>query len=95
MYNKWFSNEVATTLSQGVNPTEVKITSQLSDLKPLCASWIVDLYGHLKKEIGKIIKVSIPQGLQRLLIMLNLFMRKLKILFEVPKLCFLIKKRKE
>ena len=32
--------------------TEVKITSKLSDLKPLHASWIVDLYEHLKKETG-------------------------------------------
>ena len=49
MYNKWFSNEVATQLNRGVDPTEVKITSNLSDLKPLHASWIVDLYEHLKK----------------------------------------------
>ena len=56
MYNKWFSNEVATPLNQGVNPTEIKTTSKLSDLKPLHASWIVDLYGHLKKDTEKIIK---------------------------------------
>ena len=34
MYNAWFSNEVATQLSRGVNPTEVKITSKLPDLMP-------------------------------------------------------------
>ena len=56
MYNEWFSNEVATQLNQGVDPTEVKITSKLSDLKPLHASWIVDLYEHLKKETRMIIK---------------------------------------
>ena len=37
-------------------PTEVKITSKLSDLKPLHASWIVDLYEHLKKETGMVIE---------------------------------------
>ena len=73
MYNEWFSNEVATQLNGGVDPTEAKITSKLSDLKSLHASWIVDLYQPLKKETGMIIKVSIPPGLQRLLIMLNLF----------------------
>ena len=52
MYNKWFSNKVATQLNRGVNSTEVKITSKLPDLKPLRASWIVDLYEHLKKETG-------------------------------------------
>ena len=50
MYNKWFSNEVATQLSRGADPTEVKITARLSDLKPLHASWIVDLYEHFGKE---------------------------------------------
>ena len=49
MYNQWFSNEVATHLNQSVHPTELKIISKLSDLKPLHASWIVDLYEHLKK----------------------------------------------
>ena len=56
MYNEWFSNEVVTQLNRGVDPTEVKITSKLSDLKPLHASWIVDLFEHLKKETGMIIK---------------------------------------
>ena len=56
MYNEWFSNEVATQLNRGVDPTEVKITTKLSDLKPLHASWIVDLYEYLKKETGMIIK---------------------------------------
>ena len=56
MYNEWFSNKVATQRNQGLDPTEVKIPSKLSDLKPLHASWIVDLYEHLKKETGMIIK---------------------------------------
>ena len=38
MYKEWFSNEVATQLNRGVDSTEVKITSKLSDLKPLHAS---------------------------------------------------------
>ena len=50
------SNEVATQQSRGVDHTEVKITSKLLDLKPLHASWIVDLYEHLKKETRMIIK---------------------------------------
>ena len=52
MYNEWFSNEVASQLNRGVDPGEAKITSRLSDLKPLHASWIVDLYQHLKKKQG-------------------------------------------
>ena len=52
MYNERFSNEAATQLNRGVDPTDVKITAKLSDLEPLHASWIVDLYQHLKKETG-------------------------------------------
>ena len=37
MYKKWFSKEVATQLNQSVDPTEVKITSKLLNLKPLHA----------------------------------------------------------
>ena len=50
MYNEWFSNEVAAQLNRGVDPTEVMITSKLSDLKPLHTSWIVDLYEHFRDD---------------------------------------------
>ena len=63
MYNKWFSNKVATQLNRGVSSTEVKITSKLSDLKPSHASWIVDLYEHLKTETGMIIKGFDSRGI--------------------------------
>ena len=63
MYNKWFSNKVAAQLNRGVSSTEVKITSKLSDLKPLHASWIVDLYEHLKTETGMIIKGFDSRGI--------------------------------
>ena len=63
MYNEWFSNEVATQLNRGIDPTAVKITSKLSDLKPLHASSMVDLYEHLKKETGMIIKAFDSAGI--------------------------------
>ena len=56
MYNEWFSNVVTTQLNRSVDPNEVQITSKLSDLKPLHASWIVNLYEHVKKETRMIIK---------------------------------------
>ena len=46
-YNDWFSNEVSVQLKKGTDPADIKITSKLSNLKPLHASWIVDLYKHL------------------------------------------------
>ena len=63
MYNEWFSNEFLTQLNQGVDPTEVKITSKLSDLKPLNVSCIVDLDEHLKKETWMIVKGSDSAGI--------------------------------
>ena len=38
LYNEWFSNQVAIQLKHGIDPADVKITSKLSDLKPLHAS---------------------------------------------------------
>ena len=55
LYNEWFSNQVAIQLKHGIDPTDVKISSKLSDLKPLHASWIVDLYDHLSNEAEMII----------------------------------------
>ena len=46
-YNDWFSNKVSVQLKKGIDPTDIKITSKLSNLKPLHSSWIVDLYKHL------------------------------------------------
>ena len=94
-YNELFSNEAATQLNRGVDPTEVKITSKLSDLKPLHASWIVDLYEHLKKETGVNIKGFDSAGITEAVNNAQSVYEKIRILFEVPKLCFLIKKRKE
>ena len=37
LYNEWFSNQVAIQLKHGIDPADVKISSELSDLKPLHA----------------------------------------------------------
>ena len=34
----------------GKDPTDVKISSKLSDLKPIHGRWIVDWYNHVIKE---------------------------------------------
>ena len=46
-------------LRDGTDPIDVKISSKISDLKPLHASWIVDLYRYLEEE-----KQMIKNGLQ-------------------------------
>ena len=55
-YNDWFSDQVARQLKSGKDPTDIKVSSKLSDLKPLHASWIVDLYKHMQGEDELILK---------------------------------------
>ena len=45
-YNDWFADQVFTQLQNGKDPTNVKISSKLSDLKPIHARWIVDWYNQ-------------------------------------------------
>ena len=46
-------------LRDGIDPIDVRISSKISDLKALHASWIVDLYRYLEDE-----KQMIKNGFQ-------------------------------
>ena len=48
--NDWCSDQVAQQLKSGNDPTDIKVSSKLSDLKPRHPSWIVDLYKHMEGE---------------------------------------------
>ena len=48
-FNDWFSDQVLTQLQKGKDPTDVKISFKLSDLKPIHTRWIVDWYNHVIK----------------------------------------------
>lgn len=54
-YNSWFSQQVSEQLALGIEPSKIKVSSKLSDIKPLHAQWIVDLYHHMYKEKDTII----------------------------------------
>ena len=43
-YNNWFSNKVSVQLKKGIDPTDINITSKLSNLKVLHTFCIVNLY---------------------------------------------------
>ena len=62
-YNDWFANQIFTQLQNGKDPTDVKISSKLSDLKPIHARWIVDWYNHVIKEKERIVRVFNSAGL--------------------------------
>ena len=49
-------SEVAQHLKSDNNPTNIKVSPKLSDLKPHHASWIVDLYKHTQGEDKLILK---------------------------------------
>ena len=55
-YNDWFPDQVPAQLQNSTDPTNVKISSKLLDLKPLHARWIFDWYNHVKTEKEMIIK---------------------------------------
>ena len=55
-FNAWYADRVSKQLSNGVAPGDVKVSLKLSDLKPLHARWIVEIYNHLKHQNDSIIK---------------------------------------
>ena len=55
-YNDWFPNQVFTQLQNGKHLADIKISSKLSDLKPIYARWIVDWYNHVTKEKEMIVR---------------------------------------
>ena len=58
-YNDWFADQIFTQLQNGKDPTDVKISSKLSDLKPIHARWIVDWYNHVIKEKEMIVRFKV------------------------------------
>ena len=49
-YNEWLSDQVTSQLLNGRDPTQVKVPTNLRDIKPMQARWIVDLYNYLPSE---------------------------------------------
>ena len=62
-YNDWFADQVFTQLQNGKDPTDVKISSKLSDLKSIHSRWIVDWYNHAIKEKEMIVRRSDSAGI--------------------------------
>ena len=54
--NDWFSNQVAHQLKSSKDPTNIKISPKLSDLKLLHADWIVNLRNYMPGECETIVK---------------------------------------
>ena len=46
----WFADDVTKQLAKSIKPAGVKVSSALSELKPVHAQWIVDVYEYLCKQ---------------------------------------------
>ena len=54
-FNNWYADRVGEQLRRGVAPSDVKVSMKLSDLKPLHAHWIVEIFDYLKQQNESIV----------------------------------------
>ena len=54
-YNTWMTNEISKQIKRGIATPDVKVSLNLSVIKPLHAKWIVDLHHYLKAEKAMIL----------------------------------------
>ena len=51
-FTEWYSLEVMKQLDNGRNAEETEVKLLLSKLKPLHASWLIELYNHFTSTAG-------------------------------------------
>ena len=51
-FNEWYSRKIKQQLDDGVSLEDVTVKLQLTTLKPLQASWIVEFYNHMTTMTG-------------------------------------------
>ena len=47
-YNMWYTEQVAKQLNEGKAPADVEVSLNLSEIKPLHAKWIYEMYEYLR-----------------------------------------------
>ena len=47
-YNMWYTEQVAKQLNEGKSPADVEVSLNLSEIKPLHAKWIYEMYEYLQ-----------------------------------------------
>ena len=53
--NTWDADRISKQLRRGVALCDVKVSMKLSDLKPLDARWIVEMFDYLKQQNESIV----------------------------------------
>ena len=62
LFQKWYAERLSYQLSNRKSPSDVKVSLKLSDLKPLHAKWVVEMYDYLKQESESITKGFVKVG---------------------------------
>ena len=62
-YNAWYSDQVARQVADGKTPADVKVSMTLTDIKPLRAQWIVDVYNYLREKRDLIVNGFVAAGI--------------------------------
>ena len=47
-YNMWYTEQLAKQLNEGKAPADVKVSLNLSEIKPLNVKWIYEMYEYLR-----------------------------------------------
>ena len=54
-FNTWYADRVSEQLRRSVAPGDVKLSMKLSDLTPLHARWIIEMFHYLKQQNESIV----------------------------------------
>ena len=54
-FTEWFPQKIEESLSEGKDLEDIDISPILSVLKPLHASWVIDMYNYLTTTKGKVV----------------------------------------
>ena len=57
-FSRWYAEQVHRQLNEGVPLDQIDIKMQLTTLKPLHASWIIDMYNELTTEAGRAVVIA-------------------------------------
>ena len=52
-FSTWYANRIHKEMNNGVRLEDIDIKFRLSTLKPLHASWLIDMYNKLTSETGR------------------------------------------
>ena len=52
-FTEWYSKEIGKQLDENVRTEEIEIKTKVSVLKPLHASWLMEVYNHLTSAAGR------------------------------------------